>query len=151
MINYAQSKIMSNHQQLSNRVNHNLEQEVQNLSYRERLPSRLDILQNGLQLDIRAHQRTYEGAYTRTAVGCLAFALMIIKIFSKDFLPIGLIYTIYGSLVFCFGLYKSRTVDFYYNPKKQKQYFKTSGNSVMLLSITSLACYLSLLILILKM
>lgn len=118
---------------------------------RERLPSRLDILSNGLKLDIRAHQRTYEGAYTRTSVGCLGFSLLIIKIFSSEFLPVGMIYTIYGSVLFMFGVYKSRSVDYYYNPEKDKHFYRTSGNSVMLITIVSLACYISLLVLILRM
>lgn len=117
----------------------------------QQLPTRLDILSNGLKLDVRAHQRTYEGAYTRTAVGCFAFSILLIKIFSKEFLPIGTIYTIYGSTVFLMGMYKSRSVDFYYNPEKDKEFFKTSGNSVMLLSAISLLCYLTLFVLIIIM
>lgn len=40
---------------------------------RDRLPSRIDLFEDNLKLDIRAHQRTYEGAYTRTAIGCFPF------------------------------------------------------------------------------
>lgn len=116
-----------------------------------KLPTRLDVFSNGMKLDIRAHQRTYEGAYTRTAIGCFAFSILIIKIFSKEFLPIGTIYTIYGSVVFIIGYYKSKSVDFFYNPAKDKEYFKTSGNSVVLLTLISLACYVSLFILIMTM
>lgn len=115
------------------------------------LPSKLDVFSNGLKLDIRAHQRTYEGAYTRTAIGCFAFSILIIKIFSKEFLPIGTIYTIYGSIVFIIGFFKSRSVDFYYNPDKDKEFFKTSGNSVILLTSISLICYVVLFVLIMTM
>ncbi|MDL2082336.1 hypothetical protein QNN03_38660, partial [Streptomyces sp. GXMU-J15] len=48
----------------------------------ERQPSRLDVLTKDRKLDVRAHQRTYEGAYTRTALGCLSFAILVIKLFS---------------------------------------------------------------------
>ncbi|WEJ93531.1 hypothetical protein PSN45_000996 [Yamadazyma tenuis] len=68
-----------------------------------RRPTRLDLFENNQKLDIRAHQRTYEGAYTRTAIGSLAFSIMIIKLFSKEFLPIGTIYTLYGMVVFIIG------------------------------------------------
>ena len=67
---------------------------------RNRLPSRMDLFATNLKQDIRAHQRTYEGAYTRTAIGCLSFSILIIKLFSKEFLPIGTIYTIYGCLLY---------------------------------------------------
>ncbi|ABN67394.1 conserved hypothetical protein [Scheffersomyces stipitis CBS 6054] len=118
---------------------------------RERLPSRLDILSNGHKLDVRAHQRTYEGAYTRSAIGCLSFSILIIKLFSKEFLPIGTIYTVYGSLLYFIGVYKASSVDTYYNPDKDMVMFKTSGDSVLLLSVISLVSYVALLVLILRM
>lgn len=117
---------------------------------RERLPSRLDPLSNGLQLDVRAHQRTYEGAYTRTAIGCLSFAIVIIKLFSKEFLPIGAIYTIYGSILYFIGVTKAATVDVYYNPEKDMEMYKTSGDTVVALSVISLVSYTTLLVLVLR-
>lgn len=71
---------------------------------RERLPSRIDLFADNLKLDIRAHQRTYEGAYTRTAIGCFSFSILIIKLFSKEFLPIGTMYTVYGCLLYFIGV-----------------------------------------------
>lgn len=117
----------------------------------ERLPSRLDLLANNLKLDIRAYQRTYEGAYTRSAIGCLSFAILIIKLFSREFLPIGMVYTIYGLIFYFLGIYKAASVDVFYNPEKDMEYFKTSGNSVILLTAISLASYTTLLILVLRM
>ncbi|KAG7664609.1 uncharacterized protein J8A68_001834 [[Candida] subhashii] len=113
--------------------------------------SRLDLFSNNLKLDIRAHQRTYEGAYTRTAIGCLSFSILIIKLFSKEFLPIGTIYTIYGCLVYFIGVYKSSRVDFYYSPDKHMEMYQTGGDYVLLLTIISLCSYITLLVLILKM
>lgn len=118
---------------------------------RERLPSRLDILSNGHKLDVRAHQRTYEGAYTRTAIGCLSFSILIIKLFSTEFLPIGTVYTAYGCLFYFIGVVKAHSVDIFYNPKKDMEMFKTSGDSVLLLSVISLASYVALLVLIVRM
>lgn len=117
----------------------------------ERLPSRLSILSRNHKLDVRAHQRTYEGAYTRTALGCLSFSILLIKLFSKEFLPVGAIYTVYGTLVYFMGVYQARKVDFYYNPERNKEYFRTSGDSVVLLTVISLACYIFLLVLIVRM
>lgn len=117
----------------------------------QRLPSRLDILSDGLRLDVRAHQRTYEGAYTRSAIGCLSFSILIIKLFSREFLPIGTIYTAYGCLLYFIGVVKALSVDVFYNPKKDMEMFKTSGDSVLLLSVISLASYIALLILVLRM
>ena len=118
---------------------------------RDRAPSRLDLFDNNLKLDIRAHQRTYEGAYTRTSIGCLSFSILIIKIFSKEFLPIGTIYTVYGCVLYFIGVYKSNSVDVFYNPQKNMEMYKTGGNFVLLLTIISLSCYIALLVLILRM
>jgi len=114
-------------------------------------PSRFDLFATNLKQDIRAHQRTYEGAYTRTAVGCFAFSILIIKLFSKEFLPIGTIYTIYGCLLYFLGVFKAARVDSYYNPDKDIEMFTTSGDFVVFLTILSLSCYIALLVLILKM
>lgn len=116
-----------------------------------RLPTRLDTLSDGLKLDVRAHQRTYEGAYTRTAIGALLFAIVIIKLFLKEFLPIGAVYTAYALFLYFAGLHKSRQVDFYYNPDKDKEYFVTLGWLVMLLAALSVAAYLALFVLVLTM
>ncbi|ODV69524.1 hypothetical protein HYPBUDRAFT_3496 [Hyphopichia burtonii NRRL Y-1933] len=118
---------------------------------RDRLPSRLDILSSGLKLDVRAHQRTYEGAFTRSAISSLSFAILIIKLFSKEFLPVGTVYTAYGCLLYFIGVVKAASVDIYYNPKKDMEMFKTSGDTVLLLSIISLASYIALFILVLRM
>ena len=118
---------------------------------KQRLPSRIDGFPNALQLDVRAHQRTYEGAYTRSSLGCLTFALLIIKLFSVEFLPLGIVYTIYGCLFYFIGVYKSSAVDFFYNPEKDKHMYKTGGDTVLLLTIISLASYIALFALILRM
>ncbi|RLV93129.1 hypothetical protein JA1_002688 [Spathaspora sp. JA1] len=114
-----------------------------------RRPSTLDIFSNYLKLDIRAHQRTYEGAYTRTSIGCLSFSILIIKLFSKEFLPIGLIYTLYGFLVFLIGVYQTNRVEKFYNGHLEM--FKTAGDTVLLLSVISLCSYIGVLALILRM
>lgn len=117
----------------------------------EHVPSRMSEFSRGLKLDVRAHQRTYEGAYTRTAIVCLSFSILIVKLFSKEFLPIGAIYTIYGTILYFMGVKKARQVDFFYNPDRDKEYYTTSGNSVVFLTVVSLATYISLLVLILRM
>lgn len=114
-------------------------------------PSRIDVLSKDRKLDVRAHQRTYEGAYTRTALGCLSFAILVIKLFSTEFLPIGVVYTAYGSILYFLGLVKATSVDIFYNPKKDMDMYKTAGNSVILLTSISLASYIAILILILRL
>lgn len=112
------------------------------------MSSRIDFLSNNLKLDVRAHQRTYEGAYTRTAIGCLSFSIVIIKLFSKEFLLIGTIYTAYGCLLYFIGVVKSYSVDTYY---EKMEMYKTGGNSVLVLSVISFISYVALLVLVIRL
>lgn len=118
---------------------------------RHRMSSRIDFLSNDLKLDVRAYQRTYEGAYTRTAIGCLSFSIVIIKLFSKEFLLIGTIYTAYGCLLYFIGVIKSYSVDTYYDPSKKMEMCKTGGNSVLTLSVISFISYVALLVLVIRL
>ena len=118
---------------------------------RQRMSSRIDFLSNDLKLDVRAYQRTYEGAYTRTAIGCLSFSIVIIKLFSKEFLLIGTVYNIYGCLLYFIGVVKSYSVDTYYDPSKKMEMYKTGGNSVLTLSVISLISYIALLVLVIRL
>ncbi|ODQ79330.1 hypothetical protein BABINDRAFT_161740 [Babjeviella inositovora NRRL Y-12698] len=38
-----------------------------------RRPSTFELFANNQKLDVRAHQRTYEGAYIRSSIGALSF------------------------------------------------------------------------------
>ena len=58
------------------------------------------------KLDVRATQRTFEGAYIRTALGQLSFALVILKIFSREFVPIGTVFTVQGFVILLLALYR---------------------------------------------
>lgn len=42
-------------------------------------------------VEIRAAQRTFEGAYIRTSLGQFSFALVVLKIFTSEFYGIGMI------------------------------------------------------------
>lgn len=58
------------------------------------------------KLDVRATQRTFEGAYLRNALGQLSFALVILKLFSKEFLPIGTVFTAQGIVILLIAWYR---------------------------------------------
>lgn len=48
-------------------------------------------------VEIRAAQRTFEGAYIRTAIGQFSFALIVLKIFTAEFYSIGALFAVYGA------------------------------------------------------
>jgi len=65
----------------------------------------------GLTVEIRARQRTFEGAYWRTALGALSYALVVLKIFTRRFYNIGLILVILSSLLIVVAIVRRRRSD----------------------------------------
>ena len=55
------------------------------------------VLTSGELVEIRAAQRTFEGAYIRTAIGQFSFALIVLKIFTAEFYSIGALFAVYGA------------------------------------------------------
>src|SRR2546430_457195 len=50
-------------------------------------------------VELRASQRTFEGAYFRTSLSLFSFSLLVLKIFTQEFYPIGVLFSCYGVLV----------------------------------------------------
>ncbi|KAF4611476.1 hypothetical protein D9613_003901 [Agrocybe pediades] len=59
-------------------------------------------------VEIRARQRTFHGAYSRTALGSLGYALTILRLFDPDFQRIGIIFAILGGLMFVLAFFRNR-------------------------------------------
>lgn len=176
-------------------------------NYEEFLPhslslTRTDLLPTRLT-EIRAAQRTFEGAYMRTALSQFSFALIILKIFTSEFYAIGALFAAYGAAIFLVAIFRryegnrqffdqeesdsetdstassgdseqeeddddadrlemrSRRSDGNGNdaqrePRRRrvqtiKKRFRTSGNSVTLLTLLSLSAYITLLVLMLRL
>jgi hypothetical protein len=103
-------------------------------------------------VEIRAAQRTFEGAYIRTALGQFSFALVVLKIFTAEFYSIGALFATYGVGILLVSLYRR------YEGNRQffsevgedgmgRKKFRTSGNAVVVLTALSVAAYISLIVL----
>lgn len=57
-------------------------------------------------VEIRAAQRTFEGAYIRTAIGQFSFALIVLKIFTAEFYSIGALFALYGAGILFISLFR---------------------------------------------
>ena len=102
-------------------------------------------------VEIRASQRTFEGAYMRTALGQFSFALVILKIFTAEFYAIGALFAVYGAAILLVAVYRR------YEGQRQffataggpdgevSRKFRTSGDSVTLMTALSLSAYVTLL------
>ncbi|RFU23888.1 hypothetical protein B7463_g12448, partial [Scytalidium lignicola] len=107
-------------------------------------------------VEIRAAQRTFEGAYIRTALGQFSFALVVLRIFTQEFYSIGALFAAYGAGVLLVSMYRR------YEGQRQffsevgedglgRKKFRTSGNAVIVLTALSLGAYITLLVLTLDL
>ncbi|PSN67869.1 hypothetical protein BS50DRAFT_633537 [Corynespora cassiicola Philippines] len=131
------------------------------------------VLSSAELVEIRAAQRTFEGAYIRTAIGQFSFALIVLKIFTAEFYSIGALFAVYGAGVLFTSLFRRKHgapantgLDYFRLTKRlgNKQFFselgedglhrkrfRTSGNVVSVLTALSMAAYICLLVLTLRL
>lgn len=107
-------------------------------------------------VEIRAAQRTFEGAYVRTALGQFSFALVVLKIFTAEFYSVGALFAIYGTGVLFTSLFRRQqgNKQFFQELSEDglhRKKFRTSGNVVFVLTALSLSAYITLLILIIRL
>lgn len=128
-------------------------------------------------VEIRAAQRTFEGAYMRTALSQFSFSLIVLKIFTSEFYPIGALFAVFGGAIMLVAVFRRyegnrQFFDESYSESETEtddnatgiagvaahfrrrrstvvtKKFRTSGNSVAMLSGLSLAAYAALIVLL---
>ena len=57
-------------------------------------------------LNIAAHERTFDGAYTRTVFNVISTGMIIYRIFGIEFAPIGLVFIVFGFSLYVVGLWR---------------------------------------------
>lgn len=74
-------------------------------------------------VEVRATQRTFEGAYIRTSLSQFSFALVVLRIFTAEFYSIGALFAVYGAGVLAVGVYRRKEGNrqFFVVPKKGKR------------------------------
>ncbi|KAF7503795.1 hypothetical protein GJ744_003287 [Endocarpon pusillum] len=70
--------------------------------------ARSALLSDNELVELRATQRTFEGAYIRTSLSQFSFALVVLKIFTAEFYSIGALFAVYGAGVLAVGCYRRR-------------------------------------------
>ncbi|KAF2840307.1 hypothetical protein M501DRAFT_1010446 [Patellaria atrata CBS 101060] len=125
--------------------------------YRLRLHrARSVVLTESELVEIRAAQRTFEGAYLRTALGQFSFALVVLKIFTSEFYSIGALFAVYGAGVLFTSLFRRQQGNKQFFSEigedgLSRKKFRTSGNVVTVLTALSMAAYICLLVLTFKL
>ena len=107
-------------------------------------------------VEVRASQRTFEGAYVRTAISQFSFAVIVLKIFSSEFYPIGALFAVYGACVFAISAYRRHigNQQFFQHVDHEgihRSKFRTSGKAVIALTTLSVGAYSSLIYLLLRL
>lgn len=107
-------------------------------------------------VELRAAQRTFEGAYVRTALSSFSFALIVLKVFTSEFYAIGALFAVYGTGVLLISVYRRQQGNRQFFEEigedgLRRRRFRTSGNAVVFLTALSLAAYTSLIGLTLKL
>jgi len=59
-------------------------------------------------LELRARQRTFDGAYARGAMSNLGYSLTILRLFDKRFANIGIVYAILAGLIYVVAFLRHR-------------------------------------------
>ncbi|KAI0077026.1 hypothetical protein K474DRAFT_1644067 [Panus rudis PR-1116 ss-1] len=59
-------------------------------------------------VEIRARERTFDGAYGRTAIGCLGFALAVLRLFDRRFYRIGVAYVTLSAALYVLAYLRQR-------------------------------------------
>ncbi|PCH43190.1 hypothetical protein WOLCODRAFT_132687 [Wolfiporia cocos MD-104 SS10] len=59
-------------------------------------------------VELRARQRTFGGAYARSAMGNLGYALTILRLFDDQFSRIGIVYAVLAALLFVISYLRNR-------------------------------------------
>lgn len=111
---------------------------------------RVDTLPTSYRQDIRAAHRTFEGAYIRTAVSHLSFGLVVLRLFSREFLGVGTVYTVQSILMLLLAYYQRNRVEHQFEASNFHR-FITSGKSVILSTIITLGAHISLLVILFRM
>jgi len=114
------------------------------------------VLTSGELVEIRAAQRTFEGAYIRTAIGQFSFALIVLKIFTAEFYSIGALFAVYGAGILFTSLFRRHEGNKQFFSEMgedglHRKKFRTSGNVVSVLTALSVAAYVCLLVLTIRL
>jgi hypothetical protein len=88
----------------------------------------------------------------RTALSQFSFALIILKIFTSEFYAIGALFSLYGAAIMVVAIYRRYQGNQQFftltdDEGELQKKFRTSGNSVLMLTIISLCAYIALLVL----
>ncbi|KAJ1728648.1 hypothetical protein LPJ72_005370 [Coemansia sp. Benny D160-2] len=101
-------------------------------------------------LEVRARERTFDGAYWRTSIGLFGASLIILRVFGLAFFPVGIVFLVLGLGFLAIGLVRRHKL-LGRTPFADEPVFVTSGGTVVLSGAMCISAYVVLLVLLLRM
>ncbi|KAK9333731.1 hypothetical protein V1520DRAFT_331581 [Lipomyces starkeyi] len=120
------------------------EQFVDNESMVRRRRADSILTDNSEIIDIRGFQRTYEGAYLRTAMQEVTLSLSLLRIFDIEFYPIGAAFAVVGFSFMMIGLFRRIMSNRYILNDKPAKFFLTSGTPIFIMSTLCIISYIAI-------
>ncbi|OZJ02796.1 hypothetical protein BZG36_04425 [Bifiguratus adelaidae] len=96
-------------------------------------------------LEVRARQRTFEGAYWRTGLASFSTGLLVLKLFTLSFYRIGITFFVFGFAMLVIAVLRRRNSGDIFDLEVP---FWTSGGWVVLTGAVTLGCYIAFLVLL---
>ncbi|KAI8600637.1 hypothetical protein EDD21DRAFT_415653 [Dissophora ornata] len=105
--------------------------------YRGHRAKSLNITEEEL-VEIRARERTFDGAYWRTAMKSFSMGMIIIRLFTSAFYKIGIIFVVFGMAMLGISVLRRKASGDVFDQRKA---FETSGFWVMFTTFITTVTY----------
>ncbi|KAF9571408.1 hypothetical protein EC968_000623 [Mortierella alpina] len=115
--------------------------------YRGHRAKSLNITEEEL-VEIRARERTFDGAYWRTAMKSFSMGMIIIRLFTKSFYKIGITFVAFGMAMLGISFLRRKAAGDVFD---QRQPFETSGFWVLVTTLVASVTYVVLFVMIMRM
>ncbi|KAF9953014.1 hypothetical protein BGZ72_005765 [Mortierella alpina] len=115
--------------------------------YRGHRAKSLNITEEEL-VEIRARERTFDGAYWRTAMKAFSMGMIIVRLFTKSFYKIGIIFVAFGMAMLGISILRRKAAGDVFD---QRQPFETSGFWVLITTLVTSVTYIIMFVMIMRM
>ncbi|KAF9995694.1 hypothetical protein BGZ79_010578 [Entomortierella chlamydospora] len=108
--------------------------------YRGHRAKSLNITEEEL-VEIRARERTFDGAYWRTAMKSFSMGMVILRLFTRSFYKIGIFFVVFGFCLLLISILRRNASGDVFDQRKP---FETSGFWVMITTLVTTIAYVIL-------
>ncbi|KAF8982932.1 hypothetical protein BGZ46_000347 [Entomortierella lignicola] len=99
-------------------------------------------------VEVRARERTFDGAYWRTAMKAFSMGMVVIRLFTPAFYKVGIIFVVFGAALLGISVLRRNASGDVFDQQKP---FETSGFWVMITTLISTIAYVILFVLIMNL